>query len=108
DPSQRVRIQALLGLGRLRDPAASGAIVKLLARKEHHVGLTYLRHAGIVALAGAAPTTDLVALAKHESDFVRACAALALGRRGDAAVVAFLDDPDPVLAADAARAIHDD
>ncbi|NLT71714.1 MAG: hypothetical protein GXX91_13630, partial [Verrucomicrobiaceae bacterium] len=108
DPSQRVRIQALLGLGRLRDPAASGAIVKRLARKEHHVGLTYLRHAGIVALAGASPTADLAALAKHESAFVRTCAALALGRRGDAAVAAFLDDADPVLAADAARAIHDD
>lgn len=108
DPSQRVRIQALLGLGRLRDPAASEAIVKLLARKEHHVGLTYLRHAGTVALAGAAPTADLAALAKHESTFVRTCAALALGRRGDAAVAAFLDDADPVLAADAARAIHDD
>ncbi len=108
DPSQRVRIQALLGLGRLRDTAASGAIVKLLARKEHHAGLTYLRHAGTVALAGAAPTDELAALAKHESAFVRICAALALGRRGDAAVAAFLDDADPVLAADAARAIHDD
>lgn len=108
DPSQRVRIQALLGLGRLRDTAASGAIVKLLARKEHHAGLTYLRHAGIIALAGAAPSEMLGELSKHDSLFVRTCASLALGRRNDSFISRFLDDPDPVLAADAARAIHDD
>lgn len=108
DPSQRVRIQALLGLGRLRDSVATEAILELLARKEHHIGMTALRHAGTIALAGAAPTVRLAALAKHESLFVRTCASLALGRRGDPAIAAFLDDADPVLAADAARAIHDD
>lgn len=108
DPSQRVRIQALLGLGRLRDIAATEGILQSLARKEHHPGLTYLRHAGTMALAGSAPSEALKALAKHDSLFVRTCAVLALGRRGDPAVAAFLDDPDPVLAADAARAIHDD
>jgi len=108
DPSQRVRIQALLGLGRLRDAASTEAILKLLARKEHVVSLTALRHAGTTALAGAAPTERLAALAKHDSHFVRTCASLALGRRSDPAIIAFLDDIDAILAADAARAIHDD
>jgi quinoprotein glucose dehydrogenase len=108
DPSQRVRLQALLGLGRLRDPAATEPILKLLSRKEHVVGMTALRHAGTVALAGAATTDTLAGLATHDSTFVRTCASLALGRRGDPAVAAFLDDADPVLAADAAIAIHDD
>lgn len=107
-PSQRVRIQALLGLGRLRDASATDAILKLLARKEHAVSLTALRHAGTIALAGSAPTEQLAALAEHESLFVRTCASLALGRRGDPAIAAFLDDADAILAADAARAIHDD
>lgn len=108
DPSQRVRLQVLLGLGRLRDAAATDAILKLLSRKEHHVGMTYLRHAGTLALAGAASTDALAPLENHESLFLRTCASLALGRRGDPAVAAFLDDSDPVLSADVARAIHDD
>lgn len=108
DPAQRVRLQALLGLGRLRDVAATDAIVQLLARKENVVSLTALRHAGITALAGAAPSERLAALAKHDSLFVRTCASLALGRRSDPAIIAFLDDTDAILAADAARAIHDD
>lgn len=108
DPSQRVRIQALLGLGRLRDAAATESIVKLLARKEHVVSLTALRHAGTTALAGAGPTERLAALAKHDSLFVRTCASLALGRRSDPTIAAFLDDADAILAADVARAIHDD
>lgn len=108
DPSQRVRLQALLGLGRLRDSAATDAILKLLARKEHVVSMTALRHAGATALAGAASTDVLDGLAKHESLFVRTCASLALGRRSDPAITAFLDDADAVLVADVARAIHDD
>ncbi len=108
DPEQRVRLQALLGLGRLGDPAATDSVLALLSRDDHHPGLTYLRHAGAIALAGAAPTERLAALAKHESALVRTCAALALGRRGDPAAAAFLDDLDPVIAADAAIAIHDD
>lgn len=108
DPSQRVRIQALLGLGRLRDAAATDAILQLLARKEHVVSLTALRHAGTTALAGAAPAERLSALSKHESLFVRTCASLALGRRNDAAITSFLDDADAILAGDVARAIHDD
>ncbi len=108
DPSQRVRLQALIGLGRLRDPAAADGIIELLGLKENHHGLTYLRHAGITALAGAVPTDRLVALVGNNSDFLRSCAVIALGRRGDEGVAAFLDDADPVIAADAARAIHDD
>ncbi len=108
DPSQRVRLQTLLGLGRLRDTAATGAIIKLLAGKENHHGLTYLRHAGVISLAGCAPTETLAGLVRNPSDFLRTCASLALGKRGDAAVAVFLDDADPVLPADAARAIHDE
>lgn len=107
DPVQRVRIQALLGLGRIGDPEANEAILSLLARKEHDVSMTYLRHAGAIALAGAVPTDTLAKLKDHKSDFVRACTVIALRKRGDAAVAEFLADKDPVTAADAARAIHD-
>lgn len=108
DVSQRVRIQALLGVGRLRDPAATEAILTLLSRKEHHPGMTALRHAATIALAGAVPTEILAGLSKDKSDFVRTCAALALGRRSDPAIAVFLDDLDDVIASDAAGYIHDD
>lgn len=108
DSSQRVRIQALLGLGRLGDPSATDPILDLLGQKGNEVSMTYLRHAGVMALAGAFPTKKLKSLADHKSDFVRACAVVALRKRGDEAVAAFLSDADPVTAADAACAIHDD
>lgn len=108
DPSQRVRMQALLGLGRVQDSSATADIVSLLARKENHVGMTYLRHAGVMALAGCARTEDLVGLKDHASVLVRGCAVIAMRKRGDENVTAFLSDSDPVTAADAARAIHDD
>ncbi len=108
DPSQRVRLQALIGLGRLGDPSATDAILDLLGRKENEIGMTYLRHAGVMAMTGAVPTEKLKSLADHKSDFVRACAVVALRKRGEEAVTAFLSDPDPVTASDAACAIHDD
>lgn len=108
DPSQRVRIQVLLGIGRVGDPAATESVVEFLGRKEHHVGMIGLRHAAVVALAGAATAEQLGDLADHKSDFVRACAVIALRRRADETVSRFLSDADPITAADAARAIHDD
>ncbi|MEM9018067.1 MAG: hypothetical protein AAGC68_13715, partial [Verrucomicrobiota bacterium] len=108
DPSVRVRQQALLGLGRLQDSSAADAILDAVARPDHVVSMSYNRHASIIAMAGAVPTRTLAALTEHESDFVRACAVIALRRRGAPEVSAFLSDPDPVTAADAARAIHDD
>jgi len=108
DPELRVRVQALLALGRLGDPAHAAAVVECLADPDHHFGLTYLRHAGVVALAGSAPTELLEALSAHPSSFVRGCVVVALRRRGEPAVSRFLADPDPLVAAEAARAIHDD
>ncbi|MEC5128563.1 PVC-type heme-binding CxxCH protein [Verrucomicrobiales bacterium BCK34] len=108
DPSQKVRMQALIGLGRLGDVSSSEAILEMLRRKEHQHSMVYARHAGVMAMAGAIPTEKLAGLKEDKSDFVRACAVVALRRRGDAAVTAFLTDKDPVTAGDAARAIHDD
>ena len=108
DPVLTVRMQALLALARLRDPAATESILAALAVPSATVAQTYLRHAGTMALTGCASTASLTALTSHKSDFVRTCAALALGRRGDPAIAAFLNDPDPVIAGDVAHFIHDD
>jgi quinoprotein glucose dehydrogenase len=108
DPVIAVRMQALLALARLRDAAASEAIITTLAHTSSKVSSTYLRHAGTMALTGCVSSDRLAALAEHKSDFVRTCASLALGRRGDPAIAAFLSDPDPVIAGDAAHYIHDD
>lgn len=108
DPVIAVRLQALLALARVRDATASEAIITNLAQTSSKVSSTYLRHAGTMALTGCLSSDRLAELAKHESAFVRTCAALALGRRGDPAIAAFLSDPDPVIAGDAAHYIHDD
>ncbi|NRB74484.1 MAG: c-type cytochrome, partial [Verrucomicrobiales bacterium] len=108
DDSLRVRQQALLGLGRVQDASAAKAILAEAAREDYRVSHIYTRHACVMAMAGSVPTEDLVALKDHNSDFVRACAVVALRRRGDSGVVAFFDDKDSVTAADAARAVHDD
>ncbi|NRB75504.1 MAG: hypothetical protein HRU46_14170, partial [Verrucomicrobiales bacterium] len=103
DDSLRVRQQALLGLGRVQDAGAAKAILAEAAREDYRVSHIYTRHACVMAMAGSVPTEDLVQLKNHDSDFVRACAVVALRRRGDSGVVAFFDDKDSVTAADAAR-----
>ena len=108
DPSQRVRLQALLGLARLSDSSAAEPIIELLSKKENAFDLTYLRHAGITALAACAPSDQIAALADSKSDFVRGCAVIALRRRADEAISIFLKDRNPLIAAAAARGIHDD
>ncbi|MEM6916720.1 MAG: HEAT repeat domain-containing protein, partial [Verrucomicrobiota bacterium] len=108
DPEIRVQLQALLGLGRIGDPGATGAVIDYLASDSHTLEMTYLRHAGVIALAGAAEIDSLAELSAHPSPVVRTCAVIALRRRGHEAVARFLNDADPVIAADAARAIHDD
>ncbi|MDF1823406.1 MAG: c-type cytochrome [Verrucomicrobiales bacterium] len=108
DAAQRVQLQALIGLGRIGDPVAAEAIIDFLASENHTLAMTYLRHAGVIALAGAAEIDVIAGLSSHVSPVVRTCAVIALRRRGHEAVARFLRDEDPVIAADAARAIHDD
>jgi quinoprotein glucose dehydrogenase len=109
DQQAQVRFQAALSLGersvRIRNAQATwDAIVELLKDGGDD---GYLRHACSRVMAKY-PGQSLVSLSKHESVAVRLGAVLALRQRKKAVVAPFLDDPDPRVAVEAARAIHDE
>ena len=106
DESARVRFFAAMALGNLGIPESASGLIDMLSRVRPDE--VYLRHAGIAGLTGCGDTATLAALAGHESDLVRLAAVVALRRREDAAVAAFLADLSVQVAAEAARAIHDD
>lgn len=106
DDSLHVRTLAGIALG--RQPAKI-AVEKLLEKAqglEHHQH--YLRHSLVSALAACAVPAELAAEAKHADISRKLCCLLALRRLGHASVADFLNDPSEWIAAEAARAIHDD
>lgn len=105
DPAPRVRLQAALALGKLGVPAAVEALVAL-AEKEGADPV--MRQAIVAGLAGCATAEQLAAKKSHRSVDVRRVSIVALRRQGAAAVQEFLDDANPAVVEEAARAIHDD
>ncbi|MBI5689364.1 MAG: HEAT repeat domain-containing protein [Verrucomicrobia bacterium] len=105
DDSARVRLQAAIALGKHRLPEAVGALFALAEREGAD---PVMRHGAVFGLAGCAARADLVARILHPSTAVRLVAVVALRRQRDAAVAEFLRDADPLVAVEAARAIHDD
>jgi quinoprotein glucose dehydrogenase len=103
-PSPRVRFFAALALAKGADSTAAPAIMAMLkgnADRDQN-----LRHAGAMALARCGEDAITMA-AKDESRSVRLAALLALRRAENAAVAEFLNDSDPALVQEAARAIND-
>jgi quinoprotein glucose dehydrogenase len=66
-----------------------------------------LRHRAIIYLSTCIDAQDLVDRKDHPSAFVRRCVVAALARTKSVSVSSFLDDQDSLVAAEAARAIHD-
>ncbi len=105
DPEPRVRFFAALALGKT---GSREAVPPLLAMLRQNANAdAYLRHAGVMGLAGCADVSTLTAAAYDASDAVRAGVLLALRRLGSPEVIAFLEDWNPQLVLEAARAIHD-
>jgi quinoprotein glucose dehydrogenase len=109
DSQPRVRHLAALSLGQPSvrpgdGPGTWAALIDLL--KENADRDADLRHAASLALARY-PVEELANASKHESSAVRLAAVLALRRRESAEVARFLDDAEPRIALEAARAIHD-
>ncbi|HVJ80646.1 MAG TPA: HEAT repeat domain-containing protein, partial [Planctomycetia bacterium] len=99
-----VRMQAGIALGKLgADPATVG---ELLAALPKAVDPTE-RHGLVLGLAGAASRAELVSLKENPKSALRLAAVLALRRQHDAGAAEFLRDTDPLVALEAARAIHD-
>ncbi|MDI1315523.1 PVC-type heme-binding CxxCH protein [Prosthecobacter sp.] len=99
-PSQRVRFHAAIALGKLEEPTAVQALLKLATKESAD---PYMRHAIVTGLAGCA---DEATLAKHLNDKQSLCCLLALARQNSPLVANFLTNP--TLAPEAERAIYDD
>jgi quinoprotein glucose dehydrogenase len=105
DPQPRVRFMAAIALGKLGKNEAFGPLVEML-RKNADAD-AFLRHAGVMGLAGIGDVPALAALEKDASRPVRLAALLALRRLERQEVELFLDDADPLVVVEAARAIND-
>jgi putative membrane-bound dehydrogenase-like protein len=105
DQSAVVRYHTAIAIGRL---GMSGAVNGILAMLEQNANRDPLiRHAGVLALSGVSDEAPIKAL-RHPSSAVRLAAAVVCRRSGSANVAFLLDDTDPEVVDEAARAIHDD
>jgi quinoprotein glucose dehydrogenase len=105
DTDARVRFFAAQSLGKLTIQDAAAPLIEML--RDNADEDLYLRHAGVVALAHI-NNADILSEASVDPDAsVRLAALLAMRRLNDENIAAFLDDPDPLLILEAARAIND-
>ncbi len=106
DESPRVRYFTALALGNVGRKDSLGPLAVMLEMNNSQDPV--LRHAGIMGLAGSAGSGEgLAELSKHPSAAVRLAAAVAMRKLGSEQVAIFLNDIDPLVVVEAARAIHD-
>jgi quinoprotein glucose dehydrogenase len=105
DTSARVRFFAAIALGKLGRPQAVEPLLSMLRADGEKV--PYLRHGGVMGLAGSGKTAAWLKAIHDESPAVRMGVLLALRRLRDPEIARFLSDSDPRLVLEAARAIHD-
>ncbi|WP_161602334.1 PVC-type heme-binding CxxCH protein [Tautonia marina] len=106
DEAPRVRMQAAISLGKLgASTKAVEPIVEMI--RENGDADPYLRHAGVMGLLGTADDEALGKLAGDDSASVRLATLLVYRRQQNPDVARFLDDPEPRLVLEAARAIND-
>lgn len=106
DRSVRVQAFAAAALGKLKAPGAAEPVLAMI--KKYNDRDAYLRHAGVMALLGINDLAALQAAAQDAVPSVRVAALLVYRRTADPKVATFLDDVDPTLVVEAARAINDD
>ena len=105
DPEARVRFFASIAAGRLGVEGCIGALTRVLIDAGEDD--PNLRHAAVMGLLGCADGAAIEALGEHENRHVRMGALLVQRRRLDPGVTRFLEDADPLLVLEAARAIYD-
>jgi quinoprotein glucose dehydrogenase len=106
DPSTRVRSFAAIALGNLKSREATAPLFEAL--RENDNADAALRHALCSGLAGCNDSALLTAASNDPSSAVRLGAIVALRRLKHVGLAKFLQDPDPFVVAEAARAIHDE
>lgn len=105
DASLRVQSIAAMALGKLGKKEAVGPLFEMMRANGDQD--PWLRSAGVIALGKIGDAEACIARAKDDSAAVRLAALLALRRLGRQEVAMFLDDPDPAMVFEAARAIND-
>lgn len=106
DSFQPARYFAVEALGKIQAKAAFDPLISLLdtlGEADPH-----LRHGIVYALSKLNTEKELIALHKHPSTYVRIGAVVALRHIKSEGVAKFLQDTDPLVVVEAARAIHDD
>jgi quinoprotein glucose dehydrogenase len=99
---------AAIALGHLRDPGTIEPLLKVL--EENADQDPVLRHAAVMGLAGSGRASNeaLLAHSRHASPSARLGVLLALRQLGSEQIAEFLNDADPALVVETARAIHDE
>lgn len=105
DTSARVRMQAALSLGHYGNPSAVRPLLTLLEENNNQDPI--LRHGAVMGLVGSNGLQELLAATRDGSPAVRLGILLALRRLNNPEIAQFLNDTDPFLVDEAARAIHD-
>jgi quinoprotein glucose dehydrogenase len=105
DAEARPKFFAAIALGKLRREGAVPTLLEMLRANDNKD--RYLRHAGVMGLAGCANVETLKRLAQDQSAGARMAAVVALRRLESPEIAAFLHDSDPLVTAEAARAIND-
>lgn len=106
DTSARVQFYAAEALGKLGNSPAFSPLVTVLERKGESD--PHLRHAVVYALSRLGDEQALAGLSTHPSAAVRIGAVVALRHMRSPEMVRFLEDKDPLVLTEAARAINDD
>ncbi len=104
DTEPRVRFQAATAVGKLHSRKALPAVWKSI---EAGADDPYLRHAGVMALAGIGDVDAIMEVRQSDSPAVRMAAVLSLRRLERPDVAHFLNDADENIKLEAARAIYD-
>ena len=111
DPSPRPRFFAALAVAKIGDTAAIDPVLQMI--RSNPKNDVYLRHAGVMALQGIVTRepkafAQLQTAAKDDSSALRITALLVMRRLQRPEVAQFLDDTDPLIVLEAARAINDE
>jgi quinoprotein glucose dehydrogenase len=105
DPQPQVRFSAAQALGRIGSKECVASVIQML--RDNNDGDAYLRHAAVMALANCGDVEAVRAAGTDPLPAVRRAVVVALRRLEDPSLRRFLDDVDPEVALEAARAIHD-
>ena len=105
DPSPRVRFFAAMAAGHIGRKEASSKLIEMLRSSDDKDA--FLRYAGVWALAQLDDPVAITAASKDSAPAVRMAALLIYRRLASPDVAQFLDDSDPHIVLEAARAIHD-